>query len=377
MKRLVLSPRPNWEARVAEQGISFACVDGKPYWDESAAYEFTAAEIDRIEAATNELHRICLEAGQTIVDRRWYDRLGLPPAAIPLIEASWEADEPSLYGRFDLACDGEGAIKMLEYNADTPTALVEAAVAQWYWLEDLYPGCDQFNSLHERLVKAWRFYADKTGAERIHLCALRESLEDNQTILYLEDTLRSAKIACARLPVEDIGWDGQRLVDWDAEPIAHLFKLYPWEWMLHEEYGPHIAASGARFLEPAWKMLLSSKGLLPILWELYPDHPNLLPAYRTEDAKLGGNFVRKPLFSREGANVEIHRGGVCVNRTEGPYGEEGWVWQAIAGLAEFDGRRPILGSWVINHESAGMGIREDAQPISTNNSRFIPHLFRD
>jgi glutathionylspermidine synthase len=123
-------------------------------------------------------------------------------------------------------------------------------------------------------------------------------------------------------------------------------------------------------------MLLSNKGLLPILWELFPDHPNLLPAYSTADAALGGCYVRKPKLSREGSNVALVEGGVAVEETTGDYGEEGHVYQALAPLPEFGNHRPVLGVWMVDHEAAGLGIREDTRRITSNLSRFIPHFFR-
>ncbi len=240
MKRIKVQPRTNWREKVEEQGLSYATVDGRLYWDESAAYEFTAAEVDRLEAAANELHGMCLYAAEMVIKNKWYARLAIPEAVVPLIERSWEADEPSLYGRFDLAYNGQGDPKLLEYNADTPTSLVEAAVVQWYWLEDVFPKEDQFNSIHERLVEAWKRYAERTKTKRIHLSALRESLEDNQTILYLEDTLKSAKIEAARLAMEDVGWNGTQFLDLEERAISDLFKLYPWEWLLAEDFGRHV-----------------------------------------------------------------------------------------------------------------------------------------
>ena len=111
----------------------------QPYWNESAFYEFTAEDIGVLEEATNQLAEMSLAAAQHIIDRKLYAQMGIPDSAVPLIEASWDAEPPSLYGRFDLAYDGAGPPKLLEYNADTPTSLLEAAVVQWYWLEDTRP----------------------------------------------------------------------------------------------------------------------------------------------------------------------------------------------------------------------------------------------
>jgi glutathionylspermidine synthase len=176
--------------------------------------------------------------------------------------------------------------------------------------------------------------------------------------------------------IEDIGWDSRQkfFVDHDNERLTHCFKLYPWEWLWHEEFGQHLVNEPIHFIEPTWKMLLSNKGLLPILWELFPGHPNLLPTY-DDAAPLGSRYVRKPKLSREGSNITWFEGGVAVEETGGDYGEEGHVFQAPAALPDFDGNHPVFGVWIVNHEPAGLGIREDTRRITGNLSRFVPHFF--
>ena len=97
---------------------------------------------------------------------------GLPPRALELAKASLESDPISIYGRFDLRYDGQGPAQLYEYNADTPTGLIESSVAQWYWLQDVHPERDQWNSLHERLIGAWRKDARRIGPV-LHLATRR------------------------------------------------------------------------------------------------------------------------------------------------------------------------------------------------------------
>jgi len=196
------------------------------------------------------------------------------------------------------------------------------------------------------------------------------------TVLYLRDTCEQAGVRAKSVHIDDIGWDkrGEFFTDLDYERIEYCFKLYPWEWLWREEFSVHLEHETVRFIEPAWKMLLSNKGLLPVLWELFPDHPNLLPAYARE-ASLGGRYVRKPLLSREGASIRWVENDVVIEETDGGYGEEGYIYQAPAKLAEFDGRHAVMGVWVINHDAAGLGIREDSRRITGNLSRFVPHYF--
>ena len=238
MRRHRFQPRPAWREKVEAVGLTYHSHEAGPYWDESAGYELTATEVDTLEGAARALHYLCIEAAAAVIENGWWRRLGIPDTAVPSIRRSWDRDDFSLYGRFDLACDGMTPPKLLEYNADTPTALLEASVAQWFWLQDTHPDADQFNSIHERLIRAWGRHAGDT----IHFSSIQDHPEDEQTVLYLRDTCEQAGVKTKSVPIEQIGWDAARgcFVDLDDEPIAHCFKLYPWEWMWHEEFGQHL-----------------------------------------------------------------------------------------------------------------------------------------
>jgi glutathionylspermidine synthase len=382
MQRLVCTERCDWRSTAEQCGFDFHTIDGERYWDERAYYAFTLDQIEgQIEEPTAEIDAMCLElVGCAIEDENALRRLKIPEAFWPLISESWYRNDASLYGRLDLAFDGRGPAKLLEYNADTPTSIFETAVFQWTWLEQaierqIIPSrADQFNSIHERLIEAWK----KLGEGRhLHLAGMTESTEDAGTLAYLEDTAGQAGLATTSIDIEDIGWrDDGGFVDLDDREIELLFKLYPWEWMFRDAFGERLIKAPTRWIEPPWKAVLSNKGILALLWEMFPDHPNLLPAYFEDDpnaARLGASFVRKPLYSREGANIALIREGVTLVEQEGPYGEEGFVRQALAPLPNFSGQYPVLGSWLIDHTACGLSIREDENPITGNTSRFLPH----
>ena len=379
MKRITITPRTDWQKKVEEVGLIYHHTEGRPYWNESAYYSFASAEIDRIEMATNDLHEMCLKTAQHIIDNNRFKELSIPNAAIPVIKQAWENEPPALCGRFDLAYDGE-QLKLLEYNADTPTALLEAAVAQWHWLEELFPKLDQFNSIHEKLLAKWRELKPYL-ANPVHFTYLEppdvENSEDLMTVSYLMDIASQAGFESVLLRVDDIGWDATQncFVDLDGRPMRSIFKLYPWEWLLRDAYADKLLSTYplTQWIEPIWKMLLSNKGVLPILWELFPGHPNLLEAHFHDPKKLT-DYVKKPLLSREGANLTIRRGS-SVQETAGPYGTEGFVYQAAARIPNCNGAYPVLGSWLIDGVAAGIGIRESATPITANHSCFVPHLF--
>ncbi|HLJ00357.1 MAG TPA: glutathionylspermidine synthase family protein [Bradyrhizobium sp.] len=382
MQRLACSEREDWQATAEASGFVFHTIDGERYWDERAFYAFTLAEIENeIEAPTSEIEAMCLElVGRAIEDERQLKRLRIPAAFWPLIRDSWHRDEGSLYGRLDLSYSGSGPAKLLEYNADTPTSIFEAAVFQWTWLEQgierrLLPSAtDQFNSLHERLIDAWRKLA---GTQHLHLTGLLDNPEDAATLAYLEDTARQAGLETNLLGIESIGWrEESGFVDLDDRPIALAFKLYPWEWMFQDAFGARLPQAPTRWIEPPWKAILSNKGVLALLWEMFPGHPHLLPAFFEDEPNalsLGASFVRKPLLSREGANIEMIRHGELVAEQRGPYGGEGFIRQALAPLPNFSGQYPVLGSWLVDHAPCGLSVREDRSPITGNTSRFLPH----
>jgi glutathionylspermidine synthase len=375
MRRIAAAPRPDWQKKVAEAGLTWHS-GGQPYWNESAFYEFTAKEVGVLEAATNELEKMTLEAAQHVIDNKLYAKLGIPESAVALIENSWEAEPPSLYGRFDFAYDGVNPPKLLAYNADTPTSLLEAAVVQRYWLQDVFPKHQQFNSLHERLIATWKELMPDLPGRRIDFCSIDDA-EDRMTVTYLQDTAQQAGLTASIFPIDKIGWNGNTFLGPDDLPLSAVFKLYPWEWMVREEFGKHIGRAGTLWIEPPWKMLLSNKGILPVLWKLYPRHPYLLEA-SFDGPGLMMSWVRKPLLGREGANIRLHQPGKDIE-TGGDYGAEGFVYQELAPLKSLDGMYPVLGSWLIGHKegnaAGGMGIREASMPITTNTSHFVPHLF--
>lgn len=375
MERRTVAPRKDWQKKVEQLGLLFHTQE-RPYWDESVYYALTAREVDELEKATNDLHALCLNAVQHVIDRNRFAELCIPEVVIPYIKQAWEEEPPSLYGRFDLAYDGKSAPKMLEYNADTPTALLEASVVQWYWLQELFPKEDQFNSIHEHLLSTWKDLRPYLKGAPLYFGHMDDT-EDMITVTYLRDTAEQAGVQTTALLMEEIGWDNDRdcFVDLEEKPMRSIFKLYPWEWMIHEEFGAHVLSTRneIQWIEPVWKMVLSNKGILPILWELNPNHPNLLEAHFGDPGKMS-EYVKKPMLSREGANVTVKTTSGTVE-TSGDYGEEGFIFQARASVSDFSGFYPVMGSWVIGGEAGGVGIRESDKLVTDNLSRFVPHLF--
>lgn len=385
MKRVISQERDNLNQIATDCGFEFHVIDGEKYWDETIRYEFTLDEVEKkIEDPTNELHLMCLSLVDDIVrSEEKLEKLGIPKNQWDYVHKSWFDGNQHLYGRIDLAFDGTGDAKLFELNYDTPTSLYEAGYFQWVWLDNMIQSgalkgdVDQYNSIQEKLIDAFAHSRTTIGNDTLFFSSVRESTEDFGTIQYLRDCAMQAGLNTDVVFIEDIGLTDENWFasdKWDV--INHLFKLYPWEFMMVEEYGKYLPNSGTNFFEPAWKSVLSNKGMLPLLWAKFQNHPNLLECYF--DDQLRGStpkgWVKKPIFSREGANIAIIDNDGFVTTTDGPYADCKHIWQKYNPLPNFNGNYPLIGSWVVGDTACGMGIREDSTLITQNTSRFIPHV---
>jgi glutathionylspermidine synthase len=375
MQRISISPRNNWQQTVEGLGFGFHTTD-VAYWDESAYYSFTMPEIEKLEAVTAELWDMCLQAVQHVIDQNLFEQFKIPQFMVPHIMDTWNNDAPAIYGRFDLRYDGNTEPKLLEFNADTPTSLFEASIVQWFWLKDFDEPKDQFNSLHEKLIDYWKYLKDYLYDDKLYFTCVKDVLEDYTTTAYMQDCAMQGGLETAFIYINDIGWDNMNgcFVDLDNHPMKNIFKLYPYEWMANEAFGKNLVADSLKacWIEPSWKMILSNKAILPILWQLFPYHKNLLPSYFTRSNLK--DYVKKPFLSREGANITIVESEKLIANSEGDYGAEGFIFQELCKLPDFEGNFPVVGSWVVGQQPAGMGIRESNGLITDNLSRFIPHL---
>jgi glutathionylspermidine synthase len=364
MLRERVTPRANWQERL--EAIHFRAwrhPDGSPYWREDACFVLNSEEVETLHEAAEDAIALVDAAVARAFDEHRLGSLGIVGWLADAARRSWAAKAPSLYGRFDFAWDGRHPPKLLEYNADTPTALFEAAVVQWRWLVDHDPRADQYNSIHEELIGAWERLREKIGRS-VHFACLTDEADDLLTTDYLRDCAEQAGVSTTLMDIAEIGWSGEAFTDLADAPIAALFKLYPWEWMAQEAYGELIAKSDLPVIEPAWRIVASSKALLADLWEMFPGHPALLAASRDPHA-LPGEVMEKAFFGREGADVK-RRGLVRPV-------EQGVVYQERMDMPRFDGLHPVFGVWVVDGKPCGLGIREDVDPITGKRACFIPH----
>ena len=385
MKKVHCAERHDWQQTAESLGFLFHTIDDEPYWDERAYYQFTLKQIENdLEDPTNELHQMCMDLVARVVDsEELLGRLSIPPAFYDMIRTSWREGHPHLYGRMDFSYDGQRPAKLLELNYDTPTSLYEAAAFQWGWLEQsierglLPKHADQFNSIDTKLHQA---FAQLQLKQPFYFASAKGSVEDKGTTDYLRLIAEKVGIESRHIDLEDIGLtaDG-RFVDLEDRWIPHLFKLHAWEFIFHEPFGAAIAESDTQFFEPSWKAILSNKGILPLLWEFNRGHPNLLETRVDPDITMAvpKGWVRKPFFSREGANIELHTEQGLIVKEDGPYTDAPFILQEFAPLPRFDDSYTLIGSWVIGDQAAGIGVREDNSLITKDSSRFLPHLILD
>ncbi|MBL8831296.1 MAG: glutathionylspermidine synthase family protein [Rhodospirillales bacterium] len=378
MERVATGVRADLAQRAADLGLSETHEDGARYLVADVGYALDKAEIDELYDASVELERMCLELVDRVVNEDLLDRFDLSPLAARLVADSWDRQARNLIGRFDLAWRPGQPPKLLEYNAETPVGLVEAARFQAEWCAAAVPGALQFNEIEGRLVEAWRNF----GLPRlpVHFAGTPDDAEASLTLDFLAATARAAGFEAVRLDLDAVGWDGEKFLDADDRPIRTLFKLYPWAWLVEDEFGPNIEISGLTAIEPAWKMLLADKRMLPLLWEMHPGHPNLLPAGMNA-RDVAGPAAAKPALGRDGAGVKLYANGLSAAATAGdaeePAEQDGpLVYQAMAELAKTGPVTVLASTWMVASQPAGLALREADGDFVGAAARFVPHFVR-
>ena len=386
MQRQHRAPRPDWQRIVAAQGMCFdepaRYADGsvRPYWDESVHYVFDMDEILSLEADVELLHSMCLEAVDHVVLTERFRDFALPEWSWEPVAASWRRSDPHVYGRFDLRYDGRA---LRHCWSTTPTPRRRCSRRR---------SCSGTGSRTStptttsgtRCTRSWSSAGRRSGrgcpARKLTSPGRRPTRrgEDHVTVAYLQESAAEAGLDTVGLAIEDLGWDTalDRFVDLEEAPIAAVFKLYPWEWVLGDDFGKHVVRSlpETLWVEPLWKTLLSNKALLAVLWEMYPGHPNLLPAYLDHPAcspstsASPASAARAPTSRSSAAG---HRG-----RDRRRLRRRGLRLPALRPAARVRRLRPALGAWIVGDEAAGLGIRETVGLVTDDGAAFVPHRIK-
>lgn len=395
MYRQYFPPRPDWENIIASQGLVYDLDNPddpteEHYWNESYAYVFTREEVDAIASQAENLYGMCIEAADRVLRRQLGDP-EIPEKALDLARRSYANGDVDVYSRFDVVFDPETlTIKLLEYNSDTPTSIVETAVCQDAWAA-YHDGVEAIGSLGSSLVGRWAEIKSETRARRLHIAHVSEELdpqrEDMANCFVMAHCARVAGWEVKVLPIEEVIFNEElkRWEDAEGEQITDLFKIYPWEDMVTDSESGYDELlfehyDSVRWYNPAWKLGSSTKLLLPALWKAFNSHPNLLPAYVGFPGQLT-NWVRKPYFGREGEGITVHAPDYSIEEAVpseffGP--DSPYIYQEYCPLLNFEGddhevNLPILGVWMVGSRFAGLAVRESSSVITDADScRFTP-----
>lgn len=353
----------------------------------------TDEEAEAYYEAVNELYDMYAAAAQHVIDNNLFFDLGIPFNLVEAIKKSWENDVHwHLYGRFDLAGGIGGApIKLIEFNADTPTSLFETAILQWALLK--HNNMDeerQFNNVYQAISDNFRrlvtLFDDTETFEKLYdgwkilFSSVSGDIEEEQTVRLLQQMAIDAGFETGFEPLGGVKFDEEGIYDSHETPYEYWFKLYPWEDIAIEE--PELATlltsimnnQKAILINPAYTLLFQSKGMMKILCDLYPDSPYLL---QTSFEPLKGiACVEKRMFGREGANVRIMDGeGNIIEANDGPYENFKPIYQEYVEFPhDAQGNRYQAGVFFA-YEACGLGFRRGGK-ILNNMSKFVGHVLR-
>lgn len=380
---------PSFKERLSEINMGYSTAKGSPYWSTDAAYVMTEKQVESIENAMANVHGMILDLIGSIVTAGDYHLFSLRREMAQAVDASWRGGERALLGRFDLSFASDGTPKVLEYNADTPTGLFEAAIVQWEWYEGqaeanrpLFANTSQFNTINRSLIERWKHLDIKGRVDFTSTVipgvggSLAETPDELLVSQYLKDTAETAGLKTGEVRLTDVGWDSSERFFTDASDrkIKNLSKIYPWEWLEIDDYGECIPVAKTRFIEPAWKRLIADKRLLALLWDRHKGHPNLLQTSLLP-GDMFGPAVSKPVMGRAGANITIPGQPV----TPGIYGSQIKIFQEFCPIPKFSSERGdvfvTLGAWMVGDETCGVGVREDDGVVTGSSDSFAPHYF--
>lgn len=346
-------------------------------------------EADAYYDACNELYEMYVEAGQYVIENNLFYDLDIPNSLVDMIVESFENDVNwHIYGRFDLAGGLDGTpIKLLEFNADTPTMLYESAAVQWALLKaNGYDENAQFNNIYDAISDNFKRlitlsedtsdFTQKYEGWKLLFSSIRGSSEEERTVRFLQDMANTAGLFTNFCYVDEAQLSPTDGVFFNDENYEFWFKFIPWENIAIDE--PELALilqdimknEKAILLNPAYTALFQSKRILKILWDLFPNHPLLL---ESSFEPLGKKQVRKHSFGREGANVAIlDAQGRPINSKEGEYGNHKAVFQEFYPLNSNSGSF-YQANVFFAYESCGLGFRKGGE-IMDNFSKFVSHV---
>lgn len=365
-------------------------LDGSRYIADELV-SITDDEAEKFYEAANELYDMYVAAAKHVIDNDLFHELGIPFNLVDIIKASWENDVHwHIYGRFDLAGGIDGKpIKLIEFNADTPTSLFETAIIQWAMLKfNNINEAKQFNNLYEALVENFKRlitleedtskFDEYYEGWKILFSSIAGNNEDENTTRLLEAAARDAGFECGFAFVDEVGFDDDEGIFWNEKNWEYWFKLIPWEMIAIDESDLALIIKNiinnqkAIILNPAYTLLFQSKGIMKILWDLYPNHPLLLQS--SFEPLKGKKQVKKPFLAREGANVSIiNSDGSIEAQNGGEYDNGKFLYQEFAEFAKDSNGDSYQAGVFFAFEGCALGFRK-GKDIIDNYSKFVGHI---
>lgn len=387
--------RPEDKAYVAHSGCKLSNLDQ----DARAYFAMSETAYQEVKRATNELHAMFMHATNHVLqDDALLRRFNLPPALWPRIHQSWNNRRNQMItGRFDFSLTPKG-LKVYEYNADSASCHMECGYVQTKWAE--HYGCEAGRSagakLSAKLVEAW---AEAEVQGTLHIMQDRD-LEETYHALYMKRAMEQAGIRCKIIKgVSKLSWDKEGcVVDADGERINWVWKTWAWETaldQLREEIADDdsvlpqeslkrklarpprlvdvLLRKEVMVFEPLWTLIPSNKAILPILWQLYPDHPYLLETqYELTESLTRKGYVVKPIVGRCGANISIfNRNQNLLAETSGQFEQRDQIYQEYFKLPEVNGRYVQVGTFTVAGTIGGVCVRVDPSLVITTNSDLL------
>ncbi len=385
LKKLITPPQQSlrnagWDWMLGEDTLPYITDDVVVVSEQQAEQYYEAA---------NELYEMFIEAAQHVIDNNRLEELGIPYNLHRLVKYSWDNDKHwHLYGRFDLSGGLDGKpIKLIEFNADTATCIPETAIVQWASLKaNNLDESQQFNTLYESLVENFReLQRQNPGFQpSLLISTMRDYPEDDTNMQVLGEAAKESGFEVAFEYIDEVefspieGIYKQNPADGSFTKYDYWFKLIPWEYIGWDE--PELAEiltemlinQKVVILNPAYTLLFQSKGILKVLWELYPNHPLLL---QTENKAIPGKAsVEKVLFGREGANVRIlSADGYATEKNDGEYFEQNTVFQEYTEFIQDKTGNYYQAGVFFAGEACGLGFRKGGKIID-NKAQFCGHI---
>ena len=352
------------------------------------------AEADAFYEAANTLYDMFVEAAEYVIENELFFELDIPFNLVEIIKKSWENDVHwHIYGRFDFAggIDGE-PIKLLEFNADTPTLLFETAIVQWALLK--HNGLDenaQYNEVYEAITENFKrlitLFDDPNLFEKYYegwkiLFSAYEGIDEEEaTTRLLQQMASDAGFATQFEFLHNVKFDSHGIYDANDNKFEYWFKLFPWEDIAIEEselattLTEIVRNQEAIILNPPYTLLFQSKGIMKILYDLFPDSPYLL---RSSFEPLEGiKQVEKPFFGREGANIKIlDQNARVLAQTNGEYGNYKKLYQEYVELPQDTQGRTYQAGVFFAYEACGIGFRRGKE-ILDDDTEFVAHMVQN